>query len=64
MRTAPTTSNCRLCGAPLVWISTPAGKRMPCDAARVTVVLDDGQVVTGRVSHFATCPRADEARKR
>jgi hypothetical protein len=55
---------CKLCGAPLVWIVTPAGKRMPCDAARVTIVTEDGRVVSGHVSHFATCPRADEARRR
>lgn len=23
---------CRSCGAPIVWIRTPAGKSMPCDA--------------------------------
>lgn len=23
--------NCRGCGAPIIWIHTPAGKSMPCD---------------------------------
>lgn len=28
-------SSCRGCGAPIVWIKTPAGKAMPCDPAPV-----------------------------
>ena len=27
---------CRGCGAPIVWIRTPAGKAMPCDPEIVT----------------------------
>lgn len=26
---------CRGCGAPIVWISTPGGKSMPCNADQV-----------------------------
>lgn len=40
---------CRACGAPIQFIETAAGKRMPVDR--------DG------TSHFATCPGADEFRK-
>lgn len=46
---------CKSCGAPIVWIRTPAGKSMPCDAALVryrydpagkcSVVTDIGTVV-------------------
>lgn len=28
-------ATCRGCGAPVVWIKTPAGKAMPCDPAPV-----------------------------
>ena len=28
-------ATCRGCGAPIVWIKTPAGKAMPCDPAPV-----------------------------
>lgn len=56
-------ARCRSCGARIVWIETAAGKKMPLDEKKATVVLDDGTVVTGRVSHFATCPQAGEWRK-
>lgn len=46
---------CKYCGAPIVWIKTPAGKSMPCDAALVAykqregahgrVVLKNGEVI-------------------
>jgi hypothetical protein len=42
-------SGCKSCGAPIYWIVTPSGKRMPCNP--------DG------VSHFATCPHAAEHRR-
>lgn len=41
---------CRACQAPIVWVETPRGKRMPVDA------------VTG-TSHFDTCPNADQFRR-
>jgi hypothetical protein len=43
-------ASCRSCGAAVVWIVTPAGKRMPVD-------------VSTHVSHFATCPNAAQHRK-
>jgi hypothetical protein len=79
------TYECRRCGRPIVWITTPKGKLMPCDAQAVMywekpgapgkVVTTTGDVVSceftgqgpptgcGYVSHFATCPGADEFRK-
>jgi len=46
---------CKSCGAPLVWIETPAGKWIPCDeglvrykqddAGRKAVVTQDGEIV-------------------
>lgn len=40
---------CRTCGAQVAWCRTPAGKPAP--------VNPDG------VSHFATCPQADQHRR-
>jgi len=42
-------ATCSSCGAPILWVVTQAGKRMPLDP--------DG------TTHFATCPNADEHRK-
>lgn len=61
-------AQCRSCLATIYWIETASGRRMPVDCevdgghtpseprSRVSV---DG---TG-VSHFATCPNADEHRR-
>lgn len=43
-------ATCRSCGAPIVWIVTRGGKRMP---------VDEGS----RESHFATCPDAAKWRR-
>ena len=40
------------------------GKNMPCDAKGITVVLSDGQIVTGYIPHWASCPSADCFRKK
>jgi hypothetical protein len=45
-------------------VVTRAGKRMPVDVGRPTVVVtDDGDTVSGYPSHFGTCPKAQEFRK-
>jgi hypothetical protein len=41
-------TNYRSCGAQIAWITTEAGKKMPVNA--------DG------ISHFATCPQANQHR--
>lgn len=51
--------NCRACGKPIVFITTVAGKKMPCDAmvrayepdadGPDTIITKDGQTVRGRV---------------
>ncbi|MDI6872514.1 MAG: hypothetical protein QME79_14410, partial [Bacillota bacterium] len=56
-------ATCRGCGRPIDWIETPAGRRMPVDPGRVTVVTDDGRVVTGRTPHWATCSEAENFRR-
>lgn len=50
-------SYCKKCGAEIVWIKTPAGKHMPCDAGKVyfsedkngkeLFVTADGKTVRG-----------------
>jgi hypothetical protein len=49
------------CGAPIKW-QRLGGRWHPCDPAKVTIVAED-RVITGYVSHFATCPNADQFRK-
>ena len=62
-------STCRGCGAPIVWIRTAAGKSMPCDAEPV-LSADIGGLAAfepdgvGHVSHFATCPAAEQFRRK
>lgn len=68
---------CKSCGAAIRWAKTLAGKAMPLDAKsekRVVITYDpDGpygpgeehcDVVDTYTSHFATCPNADQQRKR
>lgn len=66
-------SQCKSCGAPIVWIRTPTGRRMPCDSTFAT--WPDGTVVDtmgnvqsdggrGYRPHWATCPNADKHRIR
>lgn len=69
-------SACRSCGAPIIWAITENGKRMPLDAEpaeRPTGVFrlePSGDDLIARrpieqvyISHFATCPNADQHRK-
>jgi hypothetical protein len=56
----PTDGVCRYCSAPIVWRPLNSAWH-PCDPARVSIVSDN-RVASGHVSHFTTCPRADEAR--
>lgn len=50
------TANCAGCQALIEWWRTPKGKRMPIDR----MPLDDSPFVP----HFATCPKAQQFRKR
>jgi hypothetical protein len=54
---------CRKCRAPIVFILTAKGRRMPIDAATYKagdMVFDH----TRHISHFSTCPYAEQFRKR
>ena len=54
---------CRSCGQYMVFLPTANGKKMPVDAESV----DEGDEEfdhTKHISHFSTCPNADQHRKR
>lgn len=51
-------TNCKGCGAEIVWIKTPNGKMMPCNAEKTTIVTVEGQTITGHIPHWATCPKS------
>lgn len=57
-------TKCRSCGAEIEFVRLSSGKWNPVDPKRLTIVTDAGLVVSGRVSHFATCPNADQHRRR
>ena len=71
-------SKCKRCGAPIFWAPTKNGKDMPVDEApdraRGNLVLENGTVRVAAesdddaffryTSHFATCPNANEFRKK
>jgi hypothetical protein len=50
---------CRSCKAPIVWIRTALGKRMPVNYERVNGCCPPAS----GTSHFATCPNASDWRK-
>lgn len=68
-------SACRGCGAKIIWIITPAGRRMPLDfepVGNALWVIDPNNEgaesprafpAAPRKSHFASCPHADAFRK-
>lgn len=74
----PAPSICRSCGAKILWVELGSTRRMPVDAEPVeggNVLLRGGfaeiikpqEVLPGTPlykSHFATCPHADQHRKR
>jgi hypothetical protein len=64
--------HCTSCGAPIEWVVTAKGSRMPLDLASspdANIILDGliARVVKPgegvRTSHFASCPNADRHRK-
>lgn len=66
-------ARCRSCGAPIIWVVTENGRRIPLDAdsERRFVIRDSIQAKGPRLAlvrptyqtHFATCPQADQWRK-
>ena len=60
-------SQCRTCHREIVWGMTENNKRVPLDPPEKRFVFPgDGDLVVmlpTHVSHFATCPQADQHRK-
>ncbi|MGH9462035.1 MAG: hypothetical protein ACRD1X_12500 [Vicinamibacteria bacterium] len=60
---------CKGCGAAILWAEMAGGRRAPFDARAGTILLEDksgtqgARYVRGHVSHFSTCPMADQFRK-
>ena len=57
-------STCSKCNAKIEWIKTEKGRQMPVDLEPVTVVTKEGKTVRGYIPHWATCPNADDFRKK
>ena len=57
-------TRCSSCRARIIWLKTAKGGNMPVDAD--TVEPDDTEYDPegDHVSHFATCPNADQHRKK
>jgi hypothetical protein len=53
---------CRTCRARIIWFKTEAGKNMPVDADTVEPE-DDELDLMRHMSHFATCPQANQHRR-
>lgn len=69
-------AHCKSCHAPIEWVVTESGRRMPLDIESTTagnLIVVDGVAraprigeeapFLQRISHFATCPKAAEHRK-
>ncbi len=55
---------CRSCGAEIEWLRTKEGKNTPVDAKPVFIETRNGDPIEGYRSHFATCPNADQHRRK
>lgn len=60
---------CKLCGAPLILVRGPKGRTMVFDEKPKTAWAIDENTSEARafksyVPHWATCPRADEVRRK
>lgn len=55
---------CSGCGATIKWVTTEAGRPTPLDPKPKTFVLNEGKYQVGFTPHWATCPNADEFRRK
>lgn len=63
-RKHPFTVRCSSCDAEIVWFKTRNGKRMPVDERSTQPTDREDQLDLSRhVSHFSTCPHADQHRR-
>lgn len=58
------TRPCNVCGSEITFVTTRQGKHLPVDGPELVVVTAQGELVHGRAPHWASCPKADEFRKR
>ncbi len=56
-------TRCRSCRAMIIWFKTEAGANMPVDADTVNPA-DEEYDPPRHISHFATCPNANQHRKK
>jgi len=58
-------AKCKGCGRPIAWVKTPKDKWIPVDVDQeYLIVTKQGQVVSGRIAHWATCPKSDQFRNK
>lgn len=67
------TEHCKSCKAPIEFVRTPKGARLPLDVAshpKANIVVDElgiahvvGEGNGVRISHFVTCPNAARHRR-
>ncbi len=57
-------TRCSSCRARIIWLRTIRGKNMPVDADTVAPEDDMFDPDSEHVSHFASCPNANQHRKR
>jgi hypothetical protein len=55
---------CSSCRARIIWLKTAAGRNMPVDADTVEPGEEIFEPNSDHISHFATCPNANNHRKR
>lgn len=58
-------ATCKACSREIIWKVTTAGRPHPFDARQTLVLVEDDElgakhVLKGHVSHFATCPHAEQ----
>jgi hypothetical protein len=64
-------TTCKGCGAPIKFVLTLKGRRMPVDVRQTTIAVppasgDDQEpwlLAAGHVPHHITCPNADQFRR-
>ena len=54
---------CSSCRAQIIWLKTAKGKNMPVDADTVKPEDTVFDAESDHISHFATCPNANQHRK-
>lgn len=57
-------SNCKACGAPIVWMKTRNNKNIPVDRHTVRDLEAEVFDPATMIAHFASCPKAADFRKK